>query len=75
MLTLLIGTVSAFYLGGGFLTWLITAVEMLGDVSGNSYLASLNDFSKRSTVTEVLTFIYLILGWPVHQVLKVVYKA
>jgi len=74
MTLFLLGTAFAAYLGGGFLTWLISAVEMLGDTSNNSYLDSLRNFSKRNVTSEVLTFVYLILAWPLHQALKAASK-
>lgn len=64
----------AVYMVGGLLSWLISAVEMLGDTSDNLYLDRLSKFSRLNVATEVLTFLYLVLGWPVHQALKAAFK-
>lgn len=75
MTLLIISVVSAVYLSAGFLSWLISAVEMLGDTSNNLYLDRLSKFSRLNVATEVLTFLYLTLGWPVHQALKAAFKS
>jgi hypothetical protein len=70
----MISVLSAGYLFAGFVTWLKTAVEMLGNPTDNPYLIAVNSFSKTSTVAEVLTFLYLTLGWPVHHVINYFYN-
>lgn len=74
MTIIITSTILAVYLAAGFFNWLITAVEMLGDTSGNSYLRRLNTFSKLNVVAEVATFAYLTIGWPLHQLLKAMFK-
>lgn len=74
MLTLILSFAISAYLIAGLLNWLISAVEMLGDTSNNSYLDSLNRFSKKHVVAEVLTFLYLLTGWPLHLLLKSLFK-
>lgn len=73
MITLVVSTILAAYLAAGFFNWLITAVEMLG-ASDNPYLRRLNEFSKSNVVAEIVTFAYLTLGWPLHQLLRTIFK-
>lgn len=74
MITLTISAILAVYLFAGFFNWLIAAVEMMGDTSNNSYLLRLNSFSKLGVLAEVTSVAYLIIGWPLHQLLKAIFK-
>lgn len=74
MSVVVVSVLSAAYLFAGFVTWLKAAVEMLGNPTDNSYLIAVNSFSKTSTAAEVLTFLYLTLGWPIHHVINYFYN-
>lgn len=66
----LFSLLGAAYLFGGVVNWLVSVLEMMGDTSRNSYLASINSFSKRNTFNEVAVVAYLVLCWPLHLALK-----
>lgn len=73
-MAIIFGILGAVYSFFGIFTWLNTAVEMLGDTSQNSYLKSLREFSKKNTVGEVVAFSYLVLLWPIHWLLRLLYR-
>lgn len=73
MISIAIGAVSAVYLFAGIMSWLITALEMLGHTD-NSYLVWLNNTSKKNVIFEGVSVGYLVLLWPLHLALKSAFK-
>ena len=70
MLTLFLGGIGAIYAFFGIVTWLNTALAMIGDLSNDPYVSTLRDVSRRNFVLEAAVFCYLFLLWPVHWLVR-----
>ena len=75
MLTIFaLSTLGAAYLFGGLVNWLTASLEMLGNTSSNVYMDSVNSFSRKGVLNEVVVVVYLFLAWPLHLALKAAFK-
>lgn len=69
MISMIIGASLAAYIFAGIMSWLITALEVLGHTD-NTYLTWLRDASKKNVMLEGISVGYLVLLWPLHLALK-----
>jgi hypothetical protein len=68
-----IGAVTSVYLFAGITSWLVAALEMMGQTD-NPYLTWLRETSKKNVLLEGLSVAYLTLLWPLHLALKAAFK-
>jgi len=73
MLSIVIGAAAAAYFFAGITSWLVAALEMMGHTD-NPYMVWLRETSRKNVVLEGLSVAYLVLGWPLHLVLKAAFK-
>lgn len=73
MTTIIIGSLSAAYLFAGITSWLVAALELMGQTD-NLYMNWLREVSRKNVVAEGLSVAYLVLLWPLHLGLKAAFK-
>ena len=73
MMNFIIGSLAASYLFAGITSWLVAALELMGQTD-NPYMVWLRETSRKNVVVEGLSVAYLVLGWPLHLGLKAAFK-
>lgn len=73
MLNFIIGSLAATYLFAGITSWLVAALELMGQTD-NQYMVWLREASRKNVAAEGLSVAYLVLLWPLHLGLKAAFK-